>query len=216
MHYPSLVFYILILLVVLSSLLFSSFTALLNRLYVNPWVFSVFSPSPSLWQWGSSCCGAEVHLGLNHDIHVRDTNQYFNIICEIPLRSFISPKVNGKVEGWAWSNHPFQYKKYCKKLLTIFPQYFGAHLQCFARDNCTWLSATLSTCSSPHHEFSCADGNACDWPAVAKGRRCQKGTQSPISFSLLAYSALPPHPQLLPKELHFCTLGPLILIYATA
>lgn len=149
--------------------------------------FLSFSPSQSLWQGGSSCVGLSCTF-----IHVGDKNQYFKIICEILLSGFILPEVNGKVEGWAWSNYPFQYKKYVKTYWTY------------------WL------CNLTHLFLPCADGNTCDSSAGARGRRCQKGKQSPLSFPLPAYSALPPHPQLLPKELHFCTSGPLILIYSTA
>lgn len=100
-----------------------SFLPLLSYLagFLSTHEFSQFFPFPISLAVREQLCRAELHLRLNHDIHVVDKkNQYFKIVCEILLRSFILPKINGRVEGWAWSNHHFQYKKYVKNYWPSF------------------------------------------------------------------------------------------------
>lgn len=216
LHCPSLVFCILILLIIIIIII----TIIIFFLYCpikqalpQPMSFLSFtlpqlsaSEGAAVWGW--------VTRGVKPRHHVGNKNHHFKIICEMLLRSFILPKENAKVEGWAWSNHPFQYKKNVKNYWSSFLITLG-HIYDVL---CTWQLHSI-LCNLIHLFLHMPWVQLCWWKYLwltCCNQGKQKGKQSPVSFSLFAYSPLPPHPQLLPKELHFCTSGPLILIYATA
>lgn len=135
-------------------------------------------------------------------------NQYFKMICEMLLRSFILPKANDKVEHWlslhklriksipssslpnpaSWIKSLFSIQKRCQKywphlLITL------VHIH-----DVLCSSAALDICSCTRYEFplGLVETPVPNLHAVASSRRHQRGKQSPVLFSLLAYFLLPP------------------------
>lgn len=146
LHCPSLVLYILIL---LASLLFSSFTVLLNMLYLNPWVFSVF-PLPHL----SDSEGAAVWGWVAPGVKPQQERKIRHVKLSVKYSRGASFYQRLKAE-------PDQITLSNTKSMSKIIDHLSSILWCTSMMFCTWqlhsMPWSLTPRSSPGHGFSCAD-----------------------------------------------------------